>query len=811
MTLRRAVGCYMKPMRWILGLLVAVTTSYMGATAVFAAEGDEMALAERVAAMADHYDNSGAYAPLKSQLYDAAGRLAEREVRFRRMRFRAAENAGDNEMMLLSLLEWRKLEPDNLFVQARLIDVYLGRMETADARLAYLRQVIDAESVHREVRSHAAVQAAALYLEQSREQQALEQIRRALSLNILNVDALQMQWQLALHNSSPLQRVNLLLALLKANPASLNAVIHVAEELADANMVNDSLQWYAHAAGMAKSMGGLNPPAARDHAAELLISGDDRGAAAITSRLLEKDSNDAAAWFLTLLAERQMKDRFDQVRNNALVGLLNRLALQRKAIGVKGATTRPLDTEDTKILDISSDVDLLKKAEPAVREEYIAAVNDIVWLLVYHDSRVQDAQALLKVITAVKPEDKVTLARLEGWTLLKSGKNPEARTRLVSEAEHDSLCALGVILVDRKDPALREKASEAARNLIVKSPSRLVGAIIHAEIADLAGNPPATQLSDALHDSLDRFPKEVLRLAVAPYEFLAMRFTPSQVGHDVGEPMLVEIELRNIQDVPLVIGPEGMVRDVWIDAQTRGLVQQAVPGVLLEKTDGPVVLPAGGTVRWMTRLDRGPLADLLDQNVAQVVQVQMLGMTNAVPSDTGIVPGPCGIRSRMNQMLERRPANLQSESYLRHARETLEGSDALAKIRLVDVIAAHMHLMQAADATPSLKALEPELREMFNRLSRDSVASVRLWARYRMATEKVEPAENIVAELAKDSLWYGRVLAVMEANELPDEPRTRLLGVLKNDADATVRRLALAAASMPMKPATQAKPVEAAN
>ena len=129
----------------------------------------------------------------------------------------------------------------------------------------------------------------------------------------------------------------------------------------------------------------------------------------------------------------------------------------------------------------------------------------------------------------------------------------------------------------------------------------------------------------------------------------------------------------------------------------------------------------------------------------------------------------------------------------------------------MDVIAAHYHLMQAVDASSSLKGLEPELREMLSHLSRDKVASVRLWTRYRMAGEKIDPAEGIVTELTKESLWYGRILAVMQAVDLPEEPRTKSLNLLKNDADVTVRRLAIAAASLPVKPTTQPKIVEPAN
>ena len=806
----------MKSMRSMMLSCAAVAAMLLGtARAARAEEGVEVAYAERLAALADRYDNTSASSQVKSQLYDAAGRLAEKELRFRRQRYYAAESARDADGMLASLLEWRKLEPDSVFVKSRLIDVYLMRIETADGRLNYLKQIVDAEEVVREVRAHAAAESAAFYVEQSRDQQAMEMLRRSLSLNSLNMDALQLQWRMTVGSSTPLQRLNLLLAMLRSDPSSSNAVLRIAEELAYANMGVESLQWYLHATTMTKALGGLGGEAARNYAAELLIVGDDRGAAGIMAKQLERNATDAETWFLTLLAERKMKDRYAQLRASAMIGLLNRVAEVRKAAGIDQATTRPLATDELVIAvpDFSGDVALIKKAAPAVRAGYAESLVDLVWLLIYHDERFADAAPLIGVIKAISPEDTALAARLEGWSLLRAGKTDEARVRLQAGAESDPMCQLGMINLDRANPAKKTEVADAAGKLIRRYPARLIGAIIRCDIGDLAGPAPVEALGEAMRDSLDRFPKEIIRMSAAPQEFLAMRLTPLQVGHDFGEPILLEVELRNLQDLPLNVGPIGIARDVWLDAQARGLVQATVPGVVLEKVSGPMSIPGSGIIRWVVRLDRGPLAELLQQNVMTAVQVGVYGLTNAVPTDMGIVAGPCGIRGRMNELIDRRAGTLASEVAMRRALATLGATDASARLRLVDQVAAHLAVGAAPGTQAGLKGMEPELRGILLRLTLDQTPAVRGWARYRGAAERVEPGEVVARELGKEPMWYVRVLGVMQAMETPEPMRGTLLATFKGDADVTVRKLAAALELLPAKSATRPteKPVGRSN
>ncbi|GEM_PF-4169885 len=773
---------------WV-ALAAAVSAGYSAR----AGEADEAALAERIAALSDSLGNNSGAAPFRENMLDGAGRLAEKEVRFRRDRFGAAEVAGDADGMLAAILEWRKLEPGNLFVQKRQIDVYLVRLQTADERLGYLSKIVDAQSVNAEVRSHAALHSARLLLEQSRTQQAMEMLRKSLLLNGMNIDAMRLHWQISMDRANPIQRLDLLLAMLKANPASIDAVLLVAGELADANLVQQSLQWYGHAAGMSSSLGGLVGSSAKDYAAELLIAGQDRAAAEVTSRLLEKDSSDPGAWFLTLLAEHGMQDRIAEVKKNALIGLLNRVASVRTQIGVKGATTRPLGSDDTAVPDMSGDAALLKGARPEVARDYVGCVSDAIWFLLFYADRPVDAQPMLKALAASGTADADLVARLEGWYLLKSGKTEEARAKLAPLAEKDPLAGIGLVRIYQKDPVSAVSATDLAKKLVVRYPSRSIGAMVRTELGAIAGDVAPDPATEPMRDALDRFPREVFKMAVQPQDFLVMRLSPLQVGHDFSEPILIEIELRNTtQNVPIVIGPSGIARDYWLDVGFRGNAAPAVPGAVFEKIDGPTVLEPGRSVKRVTRLDRGPLAKLIQQTVQMSMGMQVSGLTNAVPGGTGIVPGPCGIRGRMPQLLERRSASLASDGAMQRANTVVDGSDLVLKLRLIDQVAAHLGLVADPEGPKVVKDMEAELKSLLIRLGQDAAPTVRAWARYRMGQAGVEPAEKAVAELAADQVWYSRLLGAALTIEAPDSARTKLLEAVNNDTDATVRRTALA-------------------
>src|SRR6266404_5915897 len=76
-------------------------------------------------------------------LLEAAGRLNPSEPRFPRLQVLALLHVGDSDGAIAALRAYRKLVPADRQAQAQLIDLYAGKMETVDAKLAYFQTLLD--------------------------------------------------------------------------------------------------------------------------------------------------------------------------------------------------------------------------------------------------------------------------------------------------------------------------------------------------------------------------------------------------------------------------------------------------------------------------------------------------------------------------------------------------------------------------------------------------------------------------------------------------------------------------------------------
>src|SRR4051812_30900508 len=180
----------------------------------------------------------------------AAARLDPKEPRYPRMLYEAMLQLRDNAGALKALRAYRDLAPNDQLASVNYIDLTVGQMETVDARMEYLQKVLDAQSVPSEVRSHAAYRAAQVARE--RGQAGLEDsyLGQALRLNPLNLDALRKRLESVSEDGTPVERVTILLSMLKANPVQAGATYRIARELADAGLTEESLQFYQRTVGL---------------------------------------------------------------------------------------------------------------------------------------------------------------------------------------------------------------------------------------------------------------------------------------------------------------------------------------------------------------------------------------------------------------------------------------------------------------------------------------------------------------------------------------------------------------------------------
>src|SRR5688572_33451270 len=118
------------------------------------------ALAERLAAAAQdtlrNRDVGEASTRATAALLRAATRLAPTEPRFFRLLSEAVARMHNDQATIDALTAYRNLVPTDHGAQIEQVDLFLRVMETADAKLNYLRTISASDEVVPTVRAHAA-------------------------------------------------------------------------------------------------------------------------------------------------------------------------------------------------------------------------------------------------------------------------------------------------------------------------------------------------------------------------------------------------------------------------------------------------------------------------------------------------------------------------------------------------------------------------------------------------------------------------------------------------------------------------------
>lgn len=778
---------------------------------------ENAALAERLAAAAQETlrgRNAGEPSGRASvALLRGAIRLAPNEPRLARLLAEAIARLGDDQATIETLSAYRKLAPGDQSAQVEQIDLYLRVMETGDAKLDYLRNVSASEQVDRPVRAHAAFRLAEVLGERAEMQASDEALALALKLDPLNLDALGMSYARLPADAPPERRVAALLALLRSNPAQAQIAAVLARELAKVGLFKASLQWYNTAFGIYQRTG--MPPSPQelvDFAAQAYIGGEVKGAENLLSSLLQAQPEHIEAWLLRLIVTRGLGDKeaTERVRKQTATAITNRLAEIRQAAGEEAATTQPLEPvpADVQWPDPAALLERVKGSErPELVEAFADAALTAAWFKVYFDEKPDEAQPWIDALRGLLVEGSQTVARLEGWAFLLSNKPDEARVKLSAAAETDPLAALGMLRVSPMEGEHQAAAEAAAQELLANNGSGLTGAMIAEALAFRGIKPAAGEAAAPVTTELAKFPGSFTRILNAPGAFYALRVDPVKISHEFGEPILLRVTIQNNSEFDLTVGADGIVQSlIWIDAQLRGIGNQAFPGVAVDRLGGPIVLPAKQSMSQVVRANQGALSQYLAMNPTASFQIAFTVMTNPIAVGEYVGPGPAGQRITSGRLAERRGIPGSAAAIEQRALAALNNGPATEKIRQLELVATVTQLLSSQETIDEpMKAALAALRDVIRRGAADSDPHVRAFAVYctaMLAADANRPAA--IEALADEPVWSARMLAVLLSHAGGGGVET-VNRLAKSDPDELVKQYAAAVAEIPAttQPSTQ--------
>ncbi len=748
--------------------------------------------------------------PATVALLEAAYRLNPDEPRIQRMLGEALLREGNGPRALEILGKYRASEEgkEDHGAQTQTIDLYLSQVNTVEKQIDYLKDVVGRSTIPETVRSYAALRAGELLSEHMQDEESLQMVDQALRLNPLNLRALQIKYE-TLKNGTPSEKLAGMLAMLKSNPAQPALTLAVAQDLADAGLVQPALQWYTLALNMYPRTEMRTPgrETVVDYAAEIYIGGDAKNADAIAQRITGADTDSLNAWLLRLIVNRAMgdKDALGIVSRQTAISLTNRLAMLKRGAGDATATTQPVDpTTEVPAVDVTAELIRLQKANnPQLIDQFTVIAQTMAWVKIYFDEKPADAEPWMQALAKVVPANDPGLVRLQGWQLLKAGNKAGAKAKLQTIAQSDPLAAAGMVLLAENTPAEQDRSNSEARAILSRSPAGLTGASLTEMFAARGVKLVPGPIADQLAVELTKFPRELLRILDEPSRFYSLRVEPVRSALQPGDPVLVKVSIMNVNDFDLTIGNNGVIHpDLWLDAQLRGANQQVLASEAFDRITKRLVLPARQSMSQVVRLDTAQLTLVLLGQPQKFFQISAMCMTNPISIGGQISNGPAGYRVQMTKLMERTAAPFQSPQIRQKLDQTFSTGKPTEKISALELVATYYNALSSVEDAQAKEAAGP-FAEAIRRATTDSDPTVRAWAMYVLSLLVGErDLPMVVRNMVQDPAWEARLLAPVLI-ELKGAPR-QLIKQLEQDPDPLVQKLAIAVGKMPaMKPATR--------
>jgi tetratricopeptide (TPR) repeat protein len=659
------------------------------------------------------------------------------DVRTWRLLAEAARVTGKTDVQRDALRKVIAADAGDLVSQVHYIELLASSSQTVQERADVYQKALAEPSLDRQIRSQCALQLG--LLEESRGDlgQARQYLNQAVQLNDVNVGALRNLVRLAAQEKGPGATLNhgrALVTLLLANSYQADAWLQLGRICAAAGVRDrgadfldigrQELESDGAAAGgdfwleLAIESGTAGQRVRGYQLAETLAELPDAPLAPMLVAELLAQNLTAAGTPLPLVAASAGTQPGTQPGFQRVPEIRRRLAELAR------------HTDNTSSLADAAGADLMVLAAPGP--------DTTAWI---------DAYAKL-----VAPED-ITLARLRGWLLYRQGKLDEARTTLEKIAASDPVARLGVarILIDQGKTA---QARGTLQELWNGNPTGILalGIALTAQQAKvmLSDSPAAQELRPALA----KITPAVMGMFRQPRDMQLMdaRFRKDvgsgTVTTGVGESVMLQVRMTNTSVRPLCVGPDGMLKTTIGLGGTIRTAANAQPIALglyaIEDMQRVFRLEPQQMIEGTVRVDQGKLADLLQQNPRQDVEVNVTVVT--APRVLNSQQYSVGVGGQVILPGDVRRAGFPLESKAQWGKLSQEVSSLNGDRQLIRIEVADAALGSATDET-----LKSQLGTALAALATSSDARVRATlVRGLPSTGVSAELEKAAAQLAND-------------------------------------------------------------
>lgn len=655
-----------------------------------------------------------------------------------------------------ALRHYVELEPDNETAALLLSDETIAKLQNADARVNYIRQQLARSDIPRSVASNLNLRLAEYHRERGDTESAGKAIENALRLMPTNVAARQLAYELFGETEPALQRVELALAMVAANPGQVNLLWQLGELLDSLSLHREAQEWYVRAVELHERAAKTPVPAddwytlAQSYAA----SADYKLAADAVDKALAADPNFARAQILKAYLNNKLKSADPDAPLNALA--------------------KKYDAESEQVL----------------ASRNIAKAAELAWFYAYYRPDPARALNLAKLATSV-PDSPSLARRALGFAYLLNNKNAEALDTLKPLADADQLAAVGAaraLLALQKEPE--------AGTLLRKAATLNYTGIGFDEVAKmlekLGDKPPTRPGHERIVEALRRFDRRIFDFHKKPGDFLKLTLIPIDSPEPPVGPWNTRVRLENVGPFPITVGEGLMAQPLTLFSAQVGDDKAArfdsYTQLLLTKK--PVLAP-GDVVEVVTALDVGPLREQMLHAPSWSTPVEITALFDPIATPNGFGKGLSTVEaSPLRFDRAGLPRDLPGVKRLVLA---LNDAPLKERLRAIDGLGALLAENQRLSAAPKDDGVKVEpIRKRLIALFADPNWYIR--ARTLEALRWSQQSPEVVAAAAKcikDPNFVVRLMAIRFFTAQQGDKFNKVLESLaKDDPEQSVRLLA---------------------
>ena len=617
---------------------------------------------------------------------------------------------GRTDAATTALKKYVLLAPDDEAARLRLFEIELSHRQTAEDRVEFIESQLALPRLSRIFESELHGRLARQRFERRENGAAAKSVEKSLRLNPMNITARRVAYDMFGETEPSLQRVEMALQMISANPGQTNLVWDLGEFLDRLGLHVQAQEWYNRAIRLHRDADVGVIPAEYWYklAVSFLNSRDFPKCIEAADQALKVDANLYPARLLRATAFRRSdreKDADDEMS------------------GLRSAYEARLNE--------------------AIESKNHLLIAEIAWFFAFHQP---DAEKALRLSTAAMADPQPSmLARLaHGCALRLSGRSDEALQALKPLAGVDQIAAYETarILLDQ------DKKSDALA-MLHKAAALQHDGIAYDFIADLlkqnGESPPVAPRHTRICNAVERFNRDVFDYIQRPADFLnvSMRFA-DDVAPAVG-PIRVTFRMENVGPFAVTLGEGFMSRPlIAVSAKINGSGSRAFDNYLQVLLNTKPVLFPGDVVEKTAAINVGPIQQALHQLSAEPRQLRLLAVFDPVLNDGRLSAGVGSIQLReINTTLPPIPCHDEGISRLVAIAASAFPAE---RARAADEIGALLAAYEAADgAGPTAELNVRLLHAEMARLLNDESALVRAHALVAAGWSTLEPRVIAVA------------------------------------------------------------------